>query len=378
MLPRARPGASRGGRRGAARRRGAAGGGGQRGFPARRPFGARRTGRKLLLDAVSTPSANFSSEELCTSSQGPSEVPQWPSVVVTVTKLSPRPSHAGHEGQSPRPDQHLVGTTKRLQPDSCGAAAGLRGGLLGASTTPAGTRPTRGHTHPRRGSPGPRVTARPGKADSGAITKARPPPARPARQGGRLREATPPGCPPLPAGSGGRPAPADPENAPATYVLSVSLIHRGQRGPSGHCTSLRSAQCDGETKQRGLGGPATASSRALRFRSGAAEGGSPPPRPSRSRAGPGPSLCGSRGSCSPRPRRPRRGAPRAAVAGPGRRRRAAGRPAGVPAPQDAPRARTPSPPRPPSPVGTADFSAGASTQRRRLPLKTRTRRMWTR
>lgn len=45
----------------------------------------------------------------------------------------------------------------------------------------------------------------------------------------------------------------------------------------------------------------------------------------------------------PRPRRPRRGAPRAAVAGPGRRRRrAAGRPAGAPAPQGAPRSRTPS------------------------------------
>lgn len=62
-----------------------------------------------------------------------------------------------------------------------------------------------------------------------------------------------------------------------------------------------SAQCEGETKQHGLGGPATASSSALRFRSGAAEGGSPPPQPSRSRAGPGPSLGGSRGSCSPGP-----------------------------------------------------------------------------
>lgn len=47
----------------------------------------------------------------------------------------------------------------------------------------------------------------------------------------------------------------------------------------------------------------------------------------------------------PRPRRPRRGAPRAAVAGPGRRQRTAG--AGVPAPKGTPWARSPSPPPPP-------------------------------
>lgn len=46
----------------------------------------------------------------------------------------------------------------------------------------------------------------------------------------------------------------------------------------------------------------------------------------------------------PRPRRPRRGAPRAAVAGPGRRQRTAG--AGVPAPEGTPWARSPSPPPP--------------------------------
>lgn len=91
----------------------------------------------------------------------------------------------------------------------------------------------------------------------------------------------------------------------------------------------------------GLGGPATASSSALRFRNGAAEGGSPPPRPSRSRAGPGPSLGGSRGSCSPGPggRAEEPGGRR--VAGPGRRRRAA---IGPPV---SPRLRAPRGPGPP-------------------------------
>lgn len=110
------------------------------------------------------------------------------------------------------------------------------------------------------------------------------------------------------------------------------------------------AQCEGETAAaRGRHGGVERRGPAAAPR----EGGSPPPRPSRSRAGPGPSPGGSRGSCSPGPggcAEEPRGRRWRGPAGGGRWRQAAGRPAGVPAPQGAPRARTAWPLSPLSPV----------------------------
>lgn len=161
--------------------------------------------------------------------------------------------------------------------------------------------------------------------------------------------------------------------AEVAHVLSVPFIHRRQRGPSGHFTSLhfttrgRNKTARPRGRRRGVERPAVPERR---------RGGrlSPHGR-SRTRAGPGPFPGGSRGSCSRGPggraeeRRGRRWRPGRRRR---RRRRAAARPAGVPAPQGAPQARTPSPPPPPPPVAPR-ISAPEPPQCRRRPLK---KRMW--
>lgn len=155
-------------------------------------------------------------------------------------------------------------------------------------------------------------------------------------------------------------------------VLSVPFIHRWQRGPSGHFTALhfttrgRNKTARPRGRRRGVERPAVPErrrGRAAPLPHGRLEPGPGPGRPPEGRgahAPPAPAAA---------PRSPAVGGggagPAAAVAGYGsarRRPRASGRPAGPD-----PLASSSAPAR-----RAADFSAGASTQRRRRPLK----RMW--
>lgn len=163
-------------------------------------------------------------------SKGPSEIPQGP--------LGRRDCHSaqfqtasdtrvGVQGSPPDPVGSCASAPRRwLRPDrplEPPARPNSRPCLPAAPR--ANNRHTRGRGRARPRAPPTTPTARPGNREPGT---------------GNARAAplVPTVRPRLPA----RPGPATPSSAgtagAGTYVLSVSFIHRWQRGPSGHFTSL--------------------------------------------------------------------------------------------------------------------------------------------
>ena len=179
-------------------------------------------------------------------------------------------------------------------------------------------------------------------------------PAAPRTPGGEERDAAA-----FPGAARGDPTRAAAE---VTHVLSVPFIHRRQRGPSGHFTSLhfttrgRNKTARPRGRRRGVERPAVPERR---------RGRAAPLPHGRLEPGPGPGrLPEGRGAHAPpapaaAPRSPAVGGGGAGPPPARRRPRASGRPAGPD-----PLASSSAPAR-----RAADFSAGASTQRRRRPLK---------